>query len=327
MEKDIYFPAVAAVSAGGLNAVNYLARQPGRSARINLCYRHDPRYVGPLAVLRNRGVVGFHYLFGSLAEKEPFDYATFNASTQRLVSVATNVNTGRAEYFEKDHRSDFIRAVIASASMPLCSLPVKIDGKPYLDGGCACPIPLDWALEQGYEHIVVVATREKGFRKPVTSQRMVDLYSDFYASHPRFFATLLTMDMRYNALMDRMDQLEEEGRIFVLRPGRPVDVGRFEGNTESCWPSSTRAGRKPGMPCPRWAAIWAWTSEHMPRRHGGTVKTGILHCRAAGLQYSQDKTSRLSRRPAPWQTRSSTRSFPGATKTPPMPGISPAHPI
>lgn len=231
MEKDIYFPAVAAVSAGGLNAVNYLARQPGRSARINLCYRHDPRYVGPLAVLRNRGVVGFRYLFGSLAEKEPFDYETFNASPQRLVSVVTNVNTGRPEYFEKGHCADFIRAVIASASMPLCSLPVKIDGKPYLDGGCSCSIPLDWALEQGFEHIVIVATQAKGYRKPVTSQRMVDLYSDFYASHPRFFASLLTMDLRYNALMDRMDQLEAEGRIFVLRPGRPVDVGRFEGDT------------------------------------------------------------------------------------------------
>ena len=96
MEKDIYFPAVAAVSAGGLNAVNYLARQPGRSARINLCYRHDPRYMGPLAVLRNRGVVGFRYLFGSLAEKEPFDYETFNASTQRLVSVVV-VSTLRSK--------------------------------------------------------------------------------------------------------------------------------------------------------------------------------------------------------------------------------------
>ena len=47
MENDLYFPAVAAVSAGGLNAVNYLARQPGRSARINLRYRSDPRYAGP----------------------------------------------------------------------------------------------------------------------------------------------------------------------------------------------------------------------------------------------------------------------------------------
>lgn len=232
MENDLYFPAVAAVSAGGLNAVNYLSRQPGRSARINLCYRHDPRYVGPLAMLRSRGVVGFNYLFDNLAEKEPFDYKAFNESTQRLISVVTNVNTGRAEFFEKGHCSDFIRAVIASASMPLCSLPVKIDGKPYLDGGCACPIPLDWALEQNFERIVVVATQAKGFRKPVTSQRMVDLYSDFYSSHPRFFATLLTMDMRYNALMDRMDELESEGRIFVLRPGRPVDVSRFEGNTE-----------------------------------------------------------------------------------------------
>ena len=41
-----------------------------------------------------------------------------------------------------------------------------------------------------------------------------------------------TMDLRYNDLMDRMDRLEEEGRIFVLRPGRPVDVGRFEGDTK-----------------------------------------------------------------------------------------------
>lgn len=232
MEKDLYFPNVAAVSAGGLNAVNYLARQPGRSARINLCYRHDPRYVGPLALLRSRGVVGFHYLFGNLSEKEPFDYDTFNASTQRLFAVATNVDTGHPEFFEKGNCSDFIRAVIASASMPLCSWPVKIDGKPYLDGGCSCSIPLDWALEQGFDRIVIIATREKGFRKPMTSQRMVDLYSDFYASHPRFFASLLTMDLRYNELMDRMDRLEEEGRIFVLRPGRPVDIGRFEGNTE-----------------------------------------------------------------------------------------------
>lgn len=232
MENDLYFPTVAAVSAGGLNAVNYLSRQPGRSARINLCYRHDPRYVGPLALLRSRGVVGFNYLFDNLAERESYDYDTFNASSQRLFAVATNVNTGKAEFFEKGNCSDFTRAVIASASMPLCSWPVKIDGKPYLDGGCACPIPLDWALEQGFEHIVVIATRQKGFRKPATSQRMVDLYSDFYANHPRFFASLLTMDLRYNDLMDRMDRLEEEGRIFVLRPGRPVDVGRFEGDTQ-----------------------------------------------------------------------------------------------
>ena len=228
MEHDLYFPAVAAVSAGGLNAVNYLSRQPGRSARINLHYRVDPRYAGPLALLQSRGLFGLKFIVSGLTEKEPFDEDTFNASTQRLFVVATNVDTGQPVCFEKGHCSDFTRAVIASASMPLVSWPVKIDGRPYLDGGCSCSIPLDWALQQGYGHIVVVATQAKGFRKPVTSQRMVDLYSDFYAAHPRFLASLITADLRYNALMDQMDRLEAEGRILVLRPGRPVEVRRTE---------------------------------------------------------------------------------------------------
>lgn len=228
MEHDLYFPTVAAVSAGGLNAVNYLARQPGRSARINLHYRHDPRYAGPLALVKNRGLFGLDFIINGLTGREPFDEATYAASPQRLFVVATDVDTGRPAFLEKGHCSDFTRAVIASASMPLVSWPVKIDGRAYLDGGCSCAIPLDWALEQGFGHIVVVTTREKGYRKPMTSQRMVDLYSDFYAAHPRFLAALLTMDLRYNALMDRIDQLETAGRIFVMRPQRPVTVGRLE---------------------------------------------------------------------------------------------------
>ena len=52
MENDLYFPAVAGVSAGSLNAMNYVSRQPGRAASINLRYRHDPRYFGPTAALR-----------------------------------------------------------------------------------------------------------------------------------------------------------------------------------------------------------------------------------------------------------------------------------
>ena len=160
MEHNLYFPVVAAVSAGGLNAVNYLARQPGRSARINLHYRKDPRYAGPLALFRNKGLFGLDFIINGLTGREPFDAATYAASPQRLFVVATSVDTGQPAFFEKGHCSDFTRAVIASASMPLVSWPVKIDGKAYLDGGCSCPIPLDWALKQGYRRIVVVTTRE-----------------------------------------------------------------------------------------------------------------------------------------------------------------------
>lgn len=233
MENDVYFPAVAGVSAGALNALNYVSHQPGRSASINLRYRHDGRYFGPKAALRGGSLFGLNFMLHDVKKEVPYDEETYAHGGMRMIAVATNAETGKPAYFEKGKTDfDFNEAVRASASLPLASAPVMLDGQPYLDGGCACPIALNWALEQGFEKIVVVTTREKGFRKKQPGQRMVDLYDDFYGDKPLFLATMLTQEMRYNALMDQLDELEESGRVFCVRPQEPITIGRFEGDTE-----------------------------------------------------------------------------------------------
>ena len=233
MENDVYFPAVAGVSAGALNALNYVSHQPGRSASINLRYRHDGRYFGPKAALRGGSLFGLNFMLHDVKKEVPYDEDTYAHGGMRMIAVATNAETGKPAYFEKGRTDfDFNEAVRASASLPLASAPVMLDGQPYLDGGCACPIALNWALEQGFEKIVVVTTREKGFRKKQPGQRMIDLYDDFYGDKPLFLATMLTQEMRYNALMDQLDELEESGRVFCVRPQEPITIGRFEGDTE-----------------------------------------------------------------------------------------------
>lgn len=233
MEENLYFPAVAGVSAGALNGVNYVARQPGRAASINLRYRHDPRYFGPRAAFNGGSVFGLRFMLYDVPREVPFDADTFYHGGQRMIAVATNVQTGKAAYFEKGKTDfDFMEACRASASLPLASTPVRLGQNTYLDGGCACPIPLQWALDEGFARIAIITTREKGFRKKLPSQRMVDLYDDFYGDNALFLATMLTQETRYNALMDELDALEEAGRIFVLRPAQPVDIGRFEGDMD-----------------------------------------------------------------------------------------------
>lgn len=233
MENDVYFPAVAGVSAGALNALNYVSHQPGRSASINLRYRHDGRYFGPKAALRGGSLFGLNFMLHDVKKEVPYDEETYAHGGMRMIAVATNAETGKPAYFEKGKTDfDFNEAVRASASLPLASAPVMLDGQPYLDGGCACPIALNWALEQGFEKIVVVTTREKGFRKKQPGQRMIDLYDDFYGDKPLFLATMLTQEMRYNTLMDQLDELEESGRVFCVRPQEPITIGRFEGDTE-----------------------------------------------------------------------------------------------
>lgn len=51
----------------------------------------------------------------------------------------------------------------ASASMPYFSQMVVVEGRECLDGGCSRCIPYEWALEQGYEKIVVYRTREEAY--------------------------------------------------------------------------------------------------------------------------------------------------------------------
>ena len=101
MEADLYFPAVAGVSAGSLNGVNYVAHQPGRAASINLRYRHDPRYFGPKAALNGGSLFGLRFMLYDLPKEIPFDAGTFYHGGQRMIAVATSVRTGKPAYFEK----------------------------------------------------------------------------------------------------------------------------------------------------------------------------------------------------------------------------------
>jgi len=264
MENDVYFPAVAGVSAGSLNALNYASHQPGRSASINLRYRHDSRYFGPKAALRGGSLFGLKFMLNDVKKEVPFDEETFAHGGMRVFAVATNVETGKPAYFEKGKTDfPFDEAVRASASLPLASVPVVLDGQPYLDGGCSCPIALNWALNEGFEKIVVITTRQKGFRKAMPGQKMVDLYDDFYSDKPLFLADMLTQELRYNGAYvvgisqkdirdiyeirsrleglcarwacdnitkDQLDELEADGRICCVRPQEPITIGRFEGD-------------------------------------------------------------------------------------------------
>ena len=101
------------VSAGAMAGMNYVAGQIGRSARVNLKYRHDSRYVGIQAVRHNKGLIGFDFVFDGLKESDPFDGKRFFEPERRFVAVATNCLTGETEYFEKGHCTNIFHAIRA----------------------------------------------------------------------------------------------------------------------------------------------------------------------------------------------------------------------
>ena len=232
MEHNLYFSDVTGVSAGSLTGVNYVSRQPGRSAKLNIDYVNDKRYLGVNNLILHHEIFSFDFLFNDLSRSIlPMDFDTFYKSPQHFTAVATNLRTGEAEYFEKSACSDILAAIRASSSMPMLSKAVKMNGELYLDGGCAMAIPYQKAIDDGFEKIVLVLTRQQGYRKLYTKPSMLRLYAKYFRHFPKFLSALYAVPTRYDAQQREIDRLEKEGRIFVIRPQGPVNVSHTEKDT------------------------------------------------------------------------------------------------
>lgn len=264
MEQGLNLSCVIGVSAGALAGVNYVSGQIGRSARTNLLYRHDSRYIGAKSFLHSHSILDVGFLMEDRGILEPLDRTRFDRPEQRFVAVATNCETGEAVYFEKGKCGDILLAARASATMPFLSPVVMIDGAPYLDGGCACKVPYRWALDQGFDRIVVIRTRDAAFRDKGRVRRKADALAEtmakrklpgagrvyraypalterlirreqsavnrVYRRYPALAAALTEGVRRYNTACDELEELHRQGRLLHLCPSRPIDVGTIEGD-------------------------------------------------------------------------------------------------
>ena len=118
--------------------------------------------------------------------------------------------------------------VRASSSIPFVSPITYVDGRPMLDGGISDSIPVEYAMKQGYDKLVVILTRNKGYRKKASKMRVAKA---FYRKYPDLQEALSERNSTYNKTMDLIDHLEQEGKIIVIRPLRPIEVGRMEKDT------------------------------------------------------------------------------------------------
>lgn len=230
MQEDINMQTTIGVSAGALGGMNYVAGQIGRSAKINLTYRHDSNYVSLRHHHKYKGIINFDFLLKNVPNY-PLNQERFDDPNRRYVAVVTNCETGKTEFMERDNCSDIMTAIQASASMPFVSKMVLLDGKKYLDGGCSLKVPFQWAMKEGYEKIIVIRTRHKNYRyeKLEANHQALRFYGKRY---PEFAQTLSLSNKRYNDDCDLLDKLEAEGKIFVISPSETWSVGRIESDME-----------------------------------------------------------------------------------------------
>ena len=229
MQNGISADTIYGVSAGALFGINFKSKQIGRAIRYNLKFAHEKNYMGLYSLLTTGNIMNKEFCFDRLLnELDPFDFETFKNSPIDFYAVVTNVETGKAEHIKITDARHGLEALRASGSMPFVSRCVDFEGSKYLDGAISDPIPLQKAIDDGYEKIIVILTRPEGYRK----HNEIMPYNLFYRKYPNFIKTALNQPKHYNKTLDLIKKYENERQIIVLRPSIDLKIARVEKSLE-----------------------------------------------------------------------------------------------
>lgn len=232
MKHELYFNYVVAVSAGACNGLSYMSRQPRRAriSNIDMLQKYD--YIGLRHLVTQGCIFDPELLYDRLPnELVPFDYDTYFSSRATFEMVTTNCLTGESDYLSEHsgNRRRLLDICRASSSLPYVSKIVWVDRKPMLDGGIVNSIPVERAILQGHPENVVVCTRNRGYRNTGRDRKIPHFV---YKQFPRLRVALSHRIEAYNAQLEMVERMEDEGRIICIRPQRPVEVGRIEKDVE-----------------------------------------------------------------------------------------------
>lgn len=231
LDKDIEFSSCYGVSAGAWSLASFLSKQRGRAYSVSVDYMNDKEYCSVHSLLKTGDLFGANMCYHRIPDElYLYDYDTFEQYEGDFYSVVTNIETGQPEYIPIKEMHTDIEAIRASASLPLVSRNVEYKGYYYLDGGISDAIPIKRSIEGGNEKNVVIMTKEVGYRRKPAS--MLSLMKMKYRKYPKVYELMRDRHIKYNATLDYLEEQVKEGKVYLIQPIEPSDVGRIEKDTE-----------------------------------------------------------------------------------------------
>ena len=227
LENNITFDGVIGVSAGAAFGCNYKSRQIGRAIRYNKRFARDKRYCSMQSFLRTGDLFGAEYAYHVVPnEYDIFDNETFEQNPTEFWVVCTDVETGEPVYKRCDQGGDVtFDWVRASASMPVVSRVVELEGYKLLDGGMSDSIPLKAFQRRGFERNLVIMTQPRGYvKKP---SRLLPVIRLSLRKYPRVVETMQMRHLMYNDQLAYVEQEVRRGNTMAIYPDAALPIGHI----------------------------------------------------------------------------------------------------
>lgn len=232
MENDITPDGVIGVSAGAAFGCNYKSRQPGRAIRYNKRFARDKRYCSMQSFLRTGDLFGAEYAYHIVPNQyDIFDNDTFKQNPMEFWVVCTDVETGEPVYKRCDVGGDItFDWVRASASMPVVSRVVELEGYKLLDGGISDSIPLRAFQRRGYERNIVIMTQPQGYEKHPS--RFMPIIRMSLRRYPKLVEAMAMRHLMYNEELAYVEQEVRRGNTLAIYPDKQLPIGHVSHNPD-----------------------------------------------------------------------------------------------
>lgn len=235
LDEKIKFDLCIGVSAGAANIITFAAGQRSRNFRFYHEFAFRKEYMSLDNVFKKGEYFNLDYVYGTLSNSDgecPLDYDALKAFDGSAQFVATEAETGKPVYFSlNDAGVDNYDIISASCSIPVLCKPTVIDGKSYLDGGIADPVPIERAIELGCDKPIIILTKPKTHRKSGFAESRTSklLRSEF----PVSAEMVKNCAQLYNKQVELALELERQGRCLIVAPDSSCGVGTVKKNTAS----------------------------------------------------------------------------------------------
>ena len=198
------FESYYAVSAGSMALTSFLSGQ--RKHFINVASKlvEDGEFIRFTSAFSEEGLMNLAHLAHVVRSSDPIDWdAAYTAiEGKRLSIVAADCETGEPHYLHPE-KGNWMRLVLASCTLPLLTRGrIQVCGRWVFDGGYADAIPLNRAVADGNQRIVVVRTRPSGFQ---IEQGTLDWLASYWFRDNEAIAKLFeSSHEQYNRVLDQL---------------------------------------------------------------------------------------------------------------------------
>ena len=229
IDEGIEFDGAYGISTGALHLTTFLFKNKDWLKTISTEILPAKDTIGIPALIKEGQFVAYNHMFDKLVSKLDYD----------LNNIKTNIDAKIGLYDLDKGETVFVNSadlnhklLIAACSLPLLGKVIKDNNHKYLDGGITKMIPIEKAIEDGYDKHLIIATKPLDFIRKPANGFVVKLMELAYPYCKNISKDYKIRHLNYKKQLDIIKGLVNSNDALYCYPTGEVKVTRLGGNTK-----------------------------------------------------------------------------------------------